>query len=432
LEAYLSNEQEVTAANEINRKKQKVNLLAVIIIIELVLGGSGRLIAFGSLLTIRYILFLFALAYFAASFVKNKFTLKRKAFYIDIILFFFMFFVSLASGIYRGYDLGNILRTSQGYLYLLIYFPFSIMINNTEKSKKMHTLFANCTVVLAIISIAIFVIFKLNPSSYSIITPILNRFNYGYIAMRGGLPAVFLKTSPYMAIGFIIFLFQFINIKDKRNITNLIKLLLLLIGCIATMSMGIWIAVFVGVFLVIVLSEGKYKRAAIISIAFISVIIMVLFLGYISESLGNRLSTSDSSYIVKFNQLLTLIDYWAKHPLLGNGFGVEVTFTSELGTREMINFELFWVQILVNMGILGFLLYSNIIVKALYYSIRTWKDIPKNDMVLIKSLGVGLIALCIVSSVNPFLNNPIGIGYLILVLSTISVYTKENLNYEKT
>lgn len=406
-----------------NMKQNSVNFLAIIIILELVLGGSGRLITFGSILTLRYIIFFIAVNYFILKLMVNNFKIKENLFYIDIVFFFFFFAFAIANGILNGYQISNVIVASQGYLYLLIYLPISLLIDNKEKSKKIFQLFINSAVVLSLVSLTIFVIFYFDNTKAYLFTTILSKLDYGYIALRGGLPAVFLKTSPFIAIAFVHLLVQYINLKNEKNFINIVKLSILLFGIVSTMSMGIWIATFVGVLLVIILSKGKSKLLGLILIVLLMGVVYYFLSDYIMVSLTNRLSIEDSSFIIKFDQLFRLIENWRNKLIFGNGFGIEITFLTELGRRTMVNFELFWLQLLVNMGLIGFIVYIKIFIKSMYLSIKISKVSSFIERQHLKSLIIGLVVLAIISSVNPFLNNPIGIGYLVIVMSTISTYS---------
>ncbi|MGB3159725.1 MAG: hypothetical protein WBA84_00610 [Carnobacterium sp.] len=411
----------------IKQDQSKLSLLAIIIVIELVLGGSGRVITIGSFISLRYFLFFIAVCYFVMKCFINDFKIKNNLFYFDIMVFFFIIFIAIAHGIFSGYELSNVIKSSQGYFYLLMYFPMSLLINNKKKSKKVYWLFINCSVILAIITFVIFLLFYLNHSLYYVFTPILDDLNYGYISLRGGLPAVFLKSSPLIAVSFILLLIQYINLKTEKNYINILKLIVLLFGIVSTMSMGLWIATLIGVLLTINLSKGKYKLLGLILVILLMGVSYYFLSDYITTTIGARLSSNDSSFIIKYDQFFRLIKTWSKGLVFGNGFGIEITFMTELGSRAMINFELFWLQLLVNMGLIGFFVYIRLFIKSFYYTFKMRKKLNFEDSIQLKSLNIGLIVLIVISSVNPFLNNPIGIGYLIIVLSTISVYFKEKI-----
>lgn len=411
-------------------KKDKItisDLFAYIIVIELVLGGSGHLITIGSFLTIRYILFALAILYYGMKVVSTNFKINSNIFYVHVFLFFSICAVAIINGILKGYLLGNIITSSQGYLYLLMIFPYTLFMQDIEMSKKIIRVFNHSVVLLAILSITIFFVFWIDPSTFDLISGLLTRFDYGYLSMRSELPAIFLKTSPYIAITLIYEIFGYINFKEQRKLIKLIRIAILALGCMSTMSMAIWTSVVVGIGFILLMTPGRKKALTVIALAIFGIILVTIFSGYIIPVIHNRISTDDSSYIIKANQLQTLLGIWKNNSFLGNGFGIEVLFKTEMGTRIMSNFELFWIQLLVNVGLLGFVIYMVIIFKSIFGGLRLSKMKNKEDSVHIKAMVVGLIVLCVISTANPFLNNPIGLGYLVLVMCTINVYTQQYL-----
>ncbi|AMC01358.1 hypothetical protein [Aerococcus viridans] len=113
--------------------------------------------------------------------------------------------------------------------------------------------------------------------------------------------------------------------------------------------------------------------------------------------------------------------------LFGKGFGVRILFINEIATREMVKFELFWLELLVNMGILGFISYVYIILKNLFVGLKSCRKLNLREATHVKSIIIGLLMLCIISSVNPFLNNPIGLGYLVIVMTSINAFYKKSI-----
>ncbi|AMC01359.1 Uncharacterised protein [Aerococcus viridans] len=282
----------------------KPNLLAIIIVIELVLGGAGRLLTFGPL-TIRYILFLLAILYFIFKIIRNNFKVEKNIFHIPVVVFFFFYLISIMNGMIRGYPISDIVLSSQGYLYLLIFFPFTLFINTTEKAKIALNIFNKAAFFLALFSIGIFVALSARPSLYSVINPLLMNLEYGHLSMRYGLPSVFLKTSPYMAIAFIHELYKYVSLSNERTFFSIIRMFILLVGCLTTMTMGIWVSLVFGILLVISFSKGSKKLAALLLTIVVGIAVTLIFSEFLSSTLVNRISRTDSSYIIKSN----LINY---------------------------------------------------------------------------------------------------------------------------
>lgn len=408
-------------------KKSSLNALAYIIVIEMVLGGSGRLVTLGSFLTLKYFLFLVAMIYFAAITLTRNFAIDdRNIFYGPVLVFLSLLSLSITNGLFHGYPVSDIISSSQGYFYLFMVFPFTLFINKVEKVEEVLRVIEISSLVLSALSILIFLLLIVSPTVvYSIVNPILLNLTYGFLDISTVLPRVFFKTSPFMALAFIHELFNYVNIHNKNDIRSIVKMVVLLLGCITTMVMGIWLAVGVGVIFCILFSTGKKKTDIFLIILIVAAILLIPFAGSIKNILLNRFSSTDSSFIIKLDQLFTMLNIWVHNFFFGTGYGVKITFNSEVASREMIKFELFWVELLVCMGITGFISYVYMIIKTIFNGLKAAKLSTKSHSIQLKAMITGVIMLCVISSVNPFLNNPIGIGYLIIVMCSINAYYKK-------
>lgn len=428
-----------------------INILPYIIIYELVLGGSGRVIMLTNQITIRYFLYFIALLYYFIVIMKDIFVdklsikdLVKKRInrtLIYLLIFFTLFLYAIFNGYKNGNPISDIFESSKGFLYILMLFPFSVFVDSKEKAKKLVRVFINATVILAIITFIIFIIYGLYNESYNVFGVLLNKWSYGYIALRSGFPAVFMKTSPYMAVALIFELNMFINGVEKKTKRKMFNIFILIEGIICTMSMGIWIATAVGFGLVVLTSilnrknirteHGKSIFVELLPMIIIVVITQIIFNqifdDYIVSVIDNRIDSADSSFVVKSDQLIKLTSVWLEDIFFGKGYGVRIFF--ELGkfrSESMIQFELFWNQLLVNMGLVGFVSYMLLIFEPVlvFFNGMIKKRYKGEDVIFILSLCIGIFMMCIISSVNPFMNNPIGIGYLVLFLSTINLYRK--------
>ncbi|MGB4588339.1 MAG: hypothetical protein WBI17_03770 [Clostridiaceae bacterium] len=433
------------------------NILPYIIVVELVLGGSGRTIMFGDFLTIRYVLFFMAMMYFVVVIARDIFITKLSfreliktrvsKTYINLIIFFVILMFSIFNGFRNGYSLQDIFIASKGFLFILIIFPFFIFVDSMEKAKKLFEAMIYASVILAVLTILIFIFYGLNPDSYIILRTTLDKLDYGYIAMRGGQPAVFMKASPFLAIALNYEINMYINDPKKNRYVNITSICLLLAAVICTMSMGLWIASIVGVGFVIIVSffnrrniklphyKGDLLKIALVFVLFnlfgkINSPEAVANTNYIQNSLNNRLSSDDTSFIVKKDQLFKLTTLWLENPIFGKGFGASIMFkVDKIRNDRMVLFELFWNQLLFNVGAVGFLAYLWLIFEPmlLFFKKAFKKSFAGKDMMHMISLNMGMIIICIISSVNPFMNNPIGIGYLVIFLSSVHIYLKPNI-----
>lgn len=114
------------------------------------------------------------------------------------------------------------------------------------------------------------------------------------------------------------------------------------------------------------------------------------------------------------------------HPVFGSGFGKEVTFvTDDPRIREIIpsgeyttyRFEWGYQDIWLKMGILGlfaFAWYAAVMFIAIRFTAK-----KHGHAWLVIGLGMGLLAMFVTHIFSPYLNHPIGIGYMLFVLPFI-------------
>lgn len=430
----------------------------IILIYELVLGGSGRVLVFPYGISIRYLLFGVSITYYVYTVIDEyrshkgtffEFIQKKMNRSLWLGLFFMVLLAaSILRGFRQGYPLSDVFQSSKGMLFLLMLFPFSYFVNSKERARALFRSFTNASVILASISVIIFLVFGINNETYNFFEPFLSKWSYGYIALRNGFPAVFMKTSPYIAIALIIELGLYINSSVPKNKVQMFRVFILLGAVICTMSMGIWISTAVGFIGMVVLSvvNRKYIKTHNTRSVFIDLLPMILlvvvsqlifnfaFNDYIVEVIDNRINTGDSSFVVKADQLTKLTEVWKQNIFFGKGFGHRIYFSlGEFREESMIIFELFWNQLLLNMGLLGFASYVYLIIQPVFNYVpgifkRYYKE---EDVIFVTLISIGMLMMAIVSSVNPFMNNPIGIGYLSLFMASVNIFARNNNKSEK-
>ena len=412
--------------------KSRLSFLAYIVVIEMVLGGSGHVIALGPL-TLKYSLFLISIIYFAVITLTRPYKIdERNIFYGPVLVFLALLFLSIINGLLHGYPVGDVITATQGYLYFLMIFPFTLFIDNLEKVKEVLRVLNASALILAVMSILIFILLYIAPAQvYAIVNPVLVKLSYGALEPNGVLPRVFFRTDPFIAIAFIHQLFSYVNKHDKKNIRAIVTMAILLLGCLTTMTMGIWLALVVGIGLCIVFSPGRNKINILLIVILGSIIIFIPFANSIQQILVKRFSSTDISFIVKLDQLFTMLNIWIHNFFFGTGYGVTIIFNNGVMYREITKFELSWLELLVCMGITGFMSFSYILIKTVLNGLRAAGLSTERYSIQIKAMITGVIMLCVMSLVNPFLNNPIGLGYIIIVMCSVNVYYK-TLNTAQT
>ena len=158
----------------------------------------------------------------------------------------------------------------------------------------------------------------------------------------------------------------------------------------------------------------------------------------LSSLVSERATTQEAAGQSRMELLKPLWKGILKHPIIGSGFGATITYNSKdprilqnnpSGEYTTFSFEWGYLDLWYKMGILGPLAYLGLIGSVLLALWRVIKE--KSEMVLVGinvqaiSLGVfaALIALAAVHFFTPYLNHPLGIGFVILS-SIFAVFVK--------
>lgn len=118
---------------------------------------------------------------------------------------------------------------------------------------------------------------------------------------------------------------------------------------------------------------------------------------------------SAAAFTARQNQIQPLLQAIAVNPVIGRGFGQEVSFFSTdpriKGWRTTTAFELGYLDLWLKIGLIGLGLMTWWIIKILLRLSHTkW-------IILIPSV----IALGVVNATTPYLNHPLGLGWLLMV-----------------
>lgn len=126
----------------------------------------------------------------------------------------------------------------------------------------------------------------------------------------------------------------------------------------------------------------------------------------------------------RWNLLTPMMDTIYEAPILGSGFGTSVTFISDDPRVRAINangewttyrFEWGFHDIWIKMGLLGLLAFLLIFLSTLW---ATWRSLKEKDDHRWLSIAffAGIVALYVSHAFSPYLNHPIGLGFLIMSL----------------
>jgi O-antigen ligase len=456
---------------------QKLEYGVWIVLAELFIGSKGYLFFFeynGLIISIRIALWLIVMAVWAGKVVgeliKNRRENRRdlvstgetkslRFFRSSYFSYFFILFIFVAWGVTNGFlnhnEFNNIFFDFNGWLYFTLIFPVFYV---TRDSKGILQIFTAAIIWLCVKTFFLLFIFSHNITS--IVSEIYRWVRVSGVGeitkMQGGFYRIFFQSHVFVLIGFFIFLILLFNklinnnklidsslFKDKKFWLLLSVVCCLLSVVLISFSRSFWVGLAFGslvywfVSLLVYntgwkkffIANGVLLAGAILSFALIIITVKFPYPRPIggfaaTELLSERATkiTDEAAVSSRWALLPKLWDEIKKSPVTGQGFGKTITYqssdprvlqTSPTGEYTTYAFEWGWLDIWLKLGLFGLLAYliliSKIIIRGLKLEAISWE----------LGLAIGLAVVAVVSIFSPYMNHPLGIGYLIIVTAVL-------------
>ena len=424
----------------------------LILFTELFIGSKGYLFSLdlgGIDISIRIAIWLIVMSVWLSQIIirtlktkkiQTEFT-KSKLFYIFIILSVFILW-GLLNGYLNNNTFYNIFFDFNGWLYFALVFPLYDTIKTKEQVFKILQIFSASIVWLCVETFFLLFIF-----SHNMIGMIFEIYRWirdtgiGEITqVQGGFYRVFLQSHIFILIFYFIFILFFIYNKKNRLFLYIFLVLLMSVNLLSY-SRSNWIGLLLGLILFFIITkiQSNWKKvmksiSVVLSIIFFSFILITIVVkfpypdpmgGFNTSDLFSqrmRAFSSEAGVSSRWSLLPQLLDEIKKNPVIGSGFGSTVTYvtsdprvleTSVTGEYTTYAFEWGWLDIWLKLGIFGLVSYLFLIYKIVFRNIK--KLIESNEINIINlGLVFGLIIITIVSFFSPYMNHPLGIGYLLI------------------
>lgn len=435
---------------------------------ELFIGSFGYIFYFDSgqaKISIRLALWLIIMSVWLAKIIMDWLRVKstpiifseprRLTFFILLFLFIAW---GLINGLLSGNSPGNIFFDFNNWLYFLLIFPVYALWQNDGEFKILKQIFLASITWLSLKTIILAYCFTHNLNGLNLeIYSWMRSDRLGEITQTAaGFSRVFMQSHIFVLIGFFVLIFYLLKIVIENNgnkitlknklggITIYILLLSLFLSTIIiSFSRSFWIGLAAGGIFVWLAAlfklKIKFKQFIIFNaIIFLSIITsLILTLAAIkfpypspyggfnpAEILGQRVTQiTDEAGASSRWQLLTPL--WQKIKtalIMGRGFGSTVTYrtndprilaSNPSGLYTTYAFEWGWLDIWLKLGLLGLLAYLILFIKII-------KDGLRINSYFSLALIAGLVVLMAVNIFSPYVNHPLGIGYLIISFCLIN------------
>ena len=335
---------------------QLKDLLIRLVVIELILGGSGYLFNVAGI-SLRQILFALVCLSLVITAYKNKIVIDRKD---DVLILFLMYIVlELLISFMRSNDGKNALDSFAGYLPYILCLFFEMYFRRIDQKKfnSIIHLIENLTLAISFVACLIWVFCLINgPSVYFLVQgEWLDRFNFGSLAYIGVIPRLVLKGCLFSIVGFFLTMRRVVDKIQKKTYLLSVKLVIYVLSILLTFSLGWYLATTIGFFVLMIKGSNKRNRNRLL-LALLSVLVLVPAIASlldVSAVIQERFS-GDYSTSYKVTQALALLKEWLGAPLFGKGFGYTMSIDYSYELRESYQFEVMWLELLMNTGIIGF------------------------------------------------------------------------------
>lgn len=413
-------------------KNDGFKILAYLLLIDLVIGGSGHLLMFGGV-SLRLVIFAIAMLYLIIYYFKRG-RMPHKILFKIAITFLAWMFISAAIGLFnKNASFGSIVSDYLGYLPIalcpLFYEYFKIDKNRIIKFMNAFEVIV-CLGSLIIIIMAIYSIIVGIESYQTIEVGIMRKYVYGTfdIIAGTGIPRVFTKGAIFIVVIIPYQILKLINRNYDNLVAELVKLVICFIALIFTFTVSFWSMTIIGL-MIVLLYNRKKVRSLKISLTIIAVLLVAVSYFGLDKILMLRFS-GNYTPIYKIIQIQSLAQEICVSPLIGEGLSKNIVIDYGYSTVSSPMVENAFFQLGVNSGLIGMLLFfvlCILTINKLRYNSKMYQYIGNIKLAdIYTSLYIGLFCIFVINMTNPFLNNSIGLVFLAITIGLAEVkYEKQ-------
>jgi len=438
-------------------------ILLTVFFIELFVGGGGRLIDFG-FISIRQALFMLLILVYLVRIIKDKAIfnkdvntfLRFNPVTIGVYALIGWFVVSSIIGLVNGHPLGAIVTDFFRVSFFAVYFPLAYYISKERFSLvRIIALLKYSALTVAIFTITVSLLGKtIFASNFNVFYNFMNWIMNDDLFFRPS-NSVFYKSHFFVLIGLVLSLNDLLNKKYGR-----LDIAIVILGGISILwseTRGFLLAFMLGVLMIIVfdvrviidpikglvsnlqkLAQSKQflRKFAISLMVMVSVPFLYKYMTlerFQTTSVDQAQSSYDKKghkfddeevevndvsvnsrmeFIIASKDILM----HPKNLIIGTGYGTEIA-------GRITGIEMSFLDILVEQGLIGLAIWGFLFLMVYYnYHIAYNKGHRLTNMDI--SLMAAFMGVLLLTNINPFINNSIGISFF-LVLLIISQQKKE-------
>jgi hypothetical protein len=379
-----------------------MDTLFTVTLLELFIGGGGRLLEVGPI-TVRMILFAVCLC--VGLIVAIYRIQKGNGVSLAIILVTAYLVVHVSAlwiGFYKGNDLNVMMVEMQQSLYWLVAPFFALALSRHKMVLRAASIIRIAGLFLAVVYIGVVFALMIGAINYFTLYEILS--DSGEFAFRSE-SFFFYKGFLYLGIATIFFIAQ-------PNRFSSIYVSILIIALIMTLTRGFVVSTAIAVILVLMMQRRFRQLSIALAVVMCAAFILWIYIPAqndkieVSRAISNLQRIDDYAYIVDKIKISTLF--------IGEGLGTMVN------GRINIENTFFWA--LWRLGFAGVLFWLLPLVMSFYFFSKICRKNSQYNLACAYFFSV--ILVYVQTLTNPYLNNPIGLSFVIVAIFSLRTLSK--------
>ena len=380
-----------------------INALFIVMLLELFIGGGGRLIAFGPL-TLRMVLFGTCLIVFGFSVYLRLRRLDGQRLAFGLVLFYLIVHIfGLIIGAMNRADPADMFPEFQHSLYWLTAPFFAMVLQSPVMVQRASIVVRVAGVILAIAYFMVLALLAVGKISILEILPLLHES--GEVIVRGD-NFLFYKGFLYLGISIVFF----IGIRGRFS-TFLAGIVW--VALVLTLTRGFLLSTSIAVLMMLV-AQGR-RVATTFALIMIMVAAFVILVYVPSQKDAAYSEQRSESTDQRARDFFAIVDNMTPTTfLIGEGYGAEEN------DRQEIENSFLWAQ--WKLGVMGPVFWLTPLFLCAYFYVK----IPnRRHHRTATALFFGTVLVYVETLTNPFLNNPIGLSFVLVAIFSLRTLSKQ-------
>jgi len=401
-----------------NLSQNFYQITLIVFLLELTMGGNGEIfVIYG--LPVRQIIFALIISVYLFDLLNKK--IFRSGSEVYLLIYFILTWVlaSALIGFFYGHDNSLIWGDVKPMLCFILYRPLSHLVNLSKISfQNVFKIFIVSAFIVSVFSLSIyFVIYFGIFGDRSYVQHLLNEIlGEGVIRTRSN-GSVSYDGLVYVLIALCMCYSYIINRCAKLFVS--LTFILCCSAILFSLTKGVIISAIVSIMVISLLNLKKMMQIKIV--LFFSTFLLFLFVLSQSSLNYERLDfhnfTREDSLNVRVKSYYDASETINNSGFFGSGFG-------QILSLRPSHLENSYLDIFMEQGVIGISLYVLLFV----YIFCAFRKAYRNRLLekhLLDALFGGYVGLLLLTATNPYINNPLGISYLLLLLIFLDCHSRK-------